>query len=141
MLVDANMLLYAVDRSCPQHEVARDWIVEHLNGARRVGLPWTSLVAFVRISSHPRALRRPLQPEEAVAYVNDWLEADVAWIPEPGPGHAEILTALISKHQLRGNLITDAHLATLAIEHGLALISADSDFARFPEVTWLNPLR
>ena len=140
MLLDANVLLYAVDRRSPFHATAADWLTERLNGPRRVGLPWQSLTAFLRISTHPRAAASPLQPDDALRFVDDWLAADVAWVPVPGPRHGTLLADLIRRHQLRGNLISDAHLAALALEHGLTLVSADSDFARFPELSWTNPL-
>lgn len=141
MLVDANILLYAVDARSPFHARAARWLSEQLNGPRRVGFPWPTLVAFLRISTHPRASENPLDPGTAARFVEDWLEPESAWIPRPGPGHASVLTALISTHDLRGNLIPDAHLAALAIEHGLTMCSADTDFARFPELRWVNPLQ
>ena len=140
MLVDANLLLYAVDRTSPFHNGASSWLTAQLNGPRRIGLPWQSLVAFMRISTHPRASAEPLDPDDALRYVQDWLEPEVAWVPIPGPRHAQLLTAMIKKYQLRGNLVSDAHLAALAIEHGLSLCSADTDFARFAELTWMNPV-
>lgn len=139
-LVDANILLYAVDDTSPFHLAATNWLTEALNGPRRVGLPWQSLVAFLRISTHERASQHPLSPADAVAFVDDWLAAPAAWIPTPGPGHPTILNDLITRYHLRGNLISDAHLAALALEHGLALCSADSDFARFSELRWTNPM-
>ena len=139
MLLDANLLLYAVDRTSRFHEAAADWLTEQLNGPRRVGIPWQSLVAFLRISTHPRASESPLTPEDAVRYVEDWLAADAVWTPVPGPRHGELLADLIERHELRGNLLSDAHLAALAVEHGLPLASADSDFARFTELRWINP--
>jgi toxin-antitoxin system PIN domain toxin len=141
MLVDANLLLYAVDRASPFHQSAAEWLTGQLNGPRRVGLPWESLVAFVRISTHPRAAMNPLDPDEALRQVQNWLAPEVAWVPTPGPRHATLLVDLISRHQLRGNLVGDAHLAALALEHGLTLCSTDTDFARFPELSWHNPLR
>jgi toxin-antitoxin system PIN domain toxin len=98
-----------------------------------------SLAAFVRIATHPRALREPLAPEEAWAYVDDWLDAPSAWVPQPGRGHREILGRLVTEHELRGNLVTDGVLAALCVEHGLQIVSADSDFARFTEIDWFNP--
>jgi uncharacterized protein len=139
MLLDANVLLYAVDRASPLHDRAADWLTEQLNGPRRVGMPWQSLVAFLRISTHPRASASPLQPEDALGFVDDWLAADVVWVPVPGPRHWTLLADLVRRHHLQGNLISDAHLAALAQEHGLTLVSADSDFARFPGVAWTNP--
>lgn len=140
MLVDANLLLYAVDERAPFHEPAAAWLTERLNGARRTGLPWQSLGAFLRISTNPRAVERPLAPADAWGQVMSWLAAPTTWVPTPGDRHAEILGGLIVDHDLRANLIPDAQLAALAIEHGLTIASADSDFARFPEVHWTNPL-
>lgn len=141
MLVDANILLYAVDEDSAVHAQARDWLELALNGPRRVGIPWVSVAAFVRIATHPRALREPLTPEEAWQLVEDWLDAPAAWVPAPGRGHRAILGQLIRDLDLRANLVSDAVLAALCIEHGLQIVSADSDFARFTDVAWLNPVR
>jgi toxin-antitoxin system PIN domain toxin len=140
MLVDANLLLFAVDETSPFHQRARGWLTERLNGAQRVGLAWQSLGAFLRIATHPRASERPLAPAEAWQRIADWLACDVVWIPEPGERHAEILGALVTRHRVAGNLVLDAQLAALAVEHGLTVYSADTDFARFVEVGWHNPL-
>jgi uncharacterized protein len=140
MLLDANLLLYAVHEGAPQHEAAAGWLTEQLNGPRRVGLPWQSLSAFLRISTHPRAFQRPLSPTTAWERVSDWLATPVAWIPQPGPEYACILGGLITNHSVSGNLVTDAQLAALAIEHGVTLYSNDTDFARFSKLQWENPL-
>ncbi len=140
MLIDANLLLFAVDESSPFHKAAAAWLTEVLNGPRRVAVPWPVLSAFVRIGTHPRASEHPLSPEEAWGYVDRWLACDPVWIPNPTGRHAEILGGLLVSYQLRGNLVSDAHLAALAIEHGLTVCSADTDFARFSEVRWINPL-
>jgi len=140
MLVDANILLFAVDASSPFHEAAASWLTGTLNAARRVGFPWPVLSAFVRISTNPRISERHLSPAKAWGYVEDWLATEVAWIPNPTPRHAEVFGELIVSYQLRGNLVSDAHLAALALEHGLTVCSADTDFARFQEVAWVNPL-
>ncbi len=139
MIVDANVLLYAVDADSTFHEAARNWLEEAFNGPTRVGLPWASLLAFQRISTHPRASVSPLNPSQAWSYIADWLDTDSAWVPAPGEKHAEILRRLIVDGDLRGNLVTDAHLAALAIEHGVGICSTDSDFARFAGLTWVNP--
>jgi uncharacterized protein len=140
MLIDANLLLFAVDRSSPFHEATAVWLTGVLNGSRRVGIPWPSLAAFVRISTHPRASERPLSPEGAWRHVEAWLACDPVWIPGPTERHAETLGGLVVSYQLRGNLVSDAHLAALASEHGLTVFSADTDFARFREIQWVNPL-
>jgi toxin-antitoxin system PIN domain toxin len=140
MLVDANLLLYAVDEASPFHAAARAWLVAQLNGSRRVGFPWPSLLAFVRIATHPRAAVHPLTAEAAWGHVTRWLGADLSFVPAPTERHADVLGQLVVAHQLTGNLVPDAHLAALAIEHGLTVCSADTDFARFTEVRWENPI-
>ena len=141
MLVDANVLLYAVDSDSPFHDRARDWLEQALNGSRRIALPWQSLTAFLRIVTHPRALREPMSPGEAFTFVEEWLDAPVVWTPLPGRGHREILGRLLRDLDLRANLVPDAVLAALCVEHGLVVVSADSDFARFTELSWINPVQ
>lgn len=140
MLVDANILLYAVDEASPFHARAHAWLEGALNGTRRVGIPWSSLTAFVRIATHPRASDHPLRPAEAWDHVEAWLEAPTTWVPAPGHAHREILGRLVRDLDLRANLVSDAVVAALCIEHGLQMISADSDFARFTELDWSNPI-
>lgn len=111
-----------------------------LNGPRRVGIPWMSLTAFLRVATNPRALSRPLSPSRAWEIVDGWLDAPTVWVPTPGRGHREILGRLVRDLDLRANLIPDAVLAALCIEHGLEMISADTDFARFTEIVWRNPV-
>lgn len=140
MIVDANILLYAVDADSPHHSAAGDWLSSALNGDVRVGLPWQSIGAFQRIITHPRVTTRPLTAAQAQAHIDGWLAAEPAWVPPATERTAAILRALSLRHHVTGNLVPDAQLAALAIEFGVVLVSADSDFARFPEVTWLNPL-
>jgi toxin-antitoxin system PIN domain toxin len=139
VLVDANVLLYAVDEESGHHAAARDWMEAALNGPRRVGIPWMSITAFLRIATNPRALREPLSPSDAWEIVETWLDAPAVWVPSPGPGHREILGRLLRDLDLRANLIPDAVLAALCVEHGLEMISADTDFARFRMIRWSNP--
>lgn len=140
MLVDANLPLYAIDRRSPFHDPARLWWQGALTGAVRVALPWPTLLAFVRISTHPRASDRPLSTAQAWDYVASWLARPVVWIPAETDQHADVLGRLLARHQVRGGLVTDAHLVALAICHGLTIASADTDFARFSEVHWHNPV-
>jgi toxin-antitoxin system PIN domain toxin len=140
MLIDANLLLFAVDEEGPFHRRASQWLSARLNGEQRVGLPWQSLGAFLRVATHSRAWERPLEPAAAWDHIEDWLACDVAWVPTPTERHAEILGELLKRYELRGNLIADAQLAALAIEHGVEVCSADTDFARFTELRWHNPL-
>jgi hypothetical protein len=140
MLVDANLLLFSVDVTAPAHSQAASWLEAQLNGSRRVGLPWESLSAFLRISTHPRVTASPLRVQAAWQFVEQWLSVPVAWIPSVTDAHAEVLGRLLTKYQLTGNLVPDAHLAAIAIQHGLEVCSADTDFARFEEIRWTNPI-
>lgn len=142
ILVDANLLIYAHIREMRFHEPARAWLDEQLNEAPRVGLPWPSLLAFVRLVSNPRIYERPVPVAEAWKQVEAWLALSSVWIPSPTDRHSEILGRLLEGGAVfRSNLVPDAHLAALALEHGLVLCSADSDFARFGDVRWENPLK
>lgn len=140
MLVDANILLYATDSASRFHDDARAWIEDALNGSRRVAIPWVSITAFLRIATNPRAMREPLSPLDAWAIAEAWLDAEPVWTPDPGPGYRATFARLVTDLDLRANLIADAALAALCIEHGLAIVSADTDFARFSEIEWINPL-
>jgi toxin-antitoxin system PIN domain toxin len=140
ILVDANLLIYAVNAAAPQHLGARSWLDAHMNGAARVGLPWASLLAFLRLVTNPRVFQRPLSMGDAWKQVDGWLGSGPAWVPTPTQRHAEILARLVVAPGVHGNLVPDAHLAALAIEHGLELNSTDGDFARFAGLRWRNPL-
>lgn len=140
MLVDANLLLYAVDSTSAPHEKASDWLVDALHGDRRVGLPWQTIGAFLRISTHPRVMADPLSAAAAWAYVEAWLAAAPTWIPPASERTAAVLGRLVTRTPATANLVTDALLAALAIEHGLVVQTADTDFGRFPDVRWENPL-
>jgi toxin-antitoxin system PIN domain toxin len=140
VIVDANVLLYAVDEASPFHVRARDWLTEHLNGAVRIGLPWPSLLAFHRIATTPRMLAAPLSAAQSWELVEAWLAAPASWLPVPGERHGQVLAALVARYHVSGRLTPDASLAALAIEHGVAVASADADFARFRELEWINPI-
>lgn len=140
-LVDANLLVYAHVVSSPQHERARQWLDDQLNGAAPVGLPWPSVLAFLRLVSNPRVFERPEPITRAWGQVRAWLGCASAWMPHPGERHAELLGELLALPGIHANLVPDAHLAALAIEHGLTLYSTDGDFARFPRLRWSNPLQ
>lgn len=139
MIVDANVLLFAVDESPRFHESARACLEGAMNGVERVGLPWVSLVAFQRIITHPRVTATPLTAEDAWNHVTDWLDTAQAWVPTPGARHRDIIGSLLISGDLRGNFVTDVDLAALAIEHGVGICSYYSDFARFEGLRWVNP--
>lgn len=140
ILIDANLLLYAYDRSSVQHEQAKGWLQHALSQSEPVRLPWVSILAFLRISTNPRALRYPLSTKEVLAVVSDWLSLPNVNSIEPTDRHFQILSTLLSAGQASASLVTDAHIAALAIEHGALLCTSDRDFARFPGVKTFNPL-
>lgn len=140
ILIDANLLLYATVKDYPYHQQARRWLEDQLNSGKRVGLPWPTLLAFIRIGTNPKAFDRPLSIRDAWSQVQEWLALPSVWIPLPSDRHADILGDLLQDVEAVANLVPDAHLAALAIEHGLTLQSTDGDFARFPKLQWRNPL-
>lgn len=140
ILVDANLLVYAHVDSLMQHAKAHAWLDQQLNAGTRVGLPWPSLLSFVRLVSNPRIFQRAVSVAEAWRQVEDWLACENVWIPLPTERHAAVMSELLAAQPLKSDLIPDAHLSALAIEHGLTLCSTDGDFARFAELHWINPL-
>jgi toxin-antitoxin system PIN domain toxin len=138
--IDSNILVYAHVASFPQHGRARGWLDGQFSGNAPVGLPWPSLLGFLRIATNPRIFERPASLADAWRQVAAWLDCEVAWIPQPTERHREVLASLLGAPGVQGNLVPDAHLAALAIEHGLLLHSTDGDFARFPDLRWQNPL-
>jgi toxin-antitoxin system PIN domain toxin len=140
ILVDANLLVYAANHGAPEHQSARTWFDARLSGTARVGLPWSSLLAFVRLVSNPAIVRHPVRLDDAWRQVEEWLACETVWIPQPTPRHAEVLGPLLKARFMISRLVPDAHLAALAIEHGLTLCSTDGDFSRFRDLQWENPL-
>jgi hypothetical protein len=140
ILLDANLLLYAANRAAVEHESARHWLDERLNGTVPVGLPWPSLLAFVRLATNHLVVRQPVSPAQAWAQVEAWLECEPAWVPLPGEPHRAIVAGFMNAPWMTSRLVPDAHLAALAIEHGLTLQSTDGDFAKFPSLKYENPL-
>ena len=140
-IVDANVLLYAVNTSSKHHHVSHRWLDGALSGSDAVGLAWVPLLAFVRLTTKEGLFPSPLQPEQAVDQVADWLAAPSAVPVNPGPRHADILSRLLAEVGTGGNLVNDAHLAALAVEHRASIVSYDSDFGRFDGVRWDRPDR
>ena len=139
-LLDANILLYAVNADAPQHASARRWLEGVLGGTEAVAFAWVVLLAFLRLTTKAAVFDRPLSVDEAFDFMDEWLAQPSAVIVQPTARHAAILRGLVSQRGTGGNLTTDAHLAALAIEHGADLCSCDSDFARFPGLRWHDPL-
>jgi hypothetical protein len=140
ILVDANVLLYAYDASSAFHERSRRWLEQRLSGDEPVGLAWVTLLAFLRITTNPRAVARAFTLDQAARIVASWLEQPCVMVVAPGARHWDILHRLLRTAQARGPLVMDAHLAALAIEHGATLASADRGFARFDGLHVENPV-
>jgi hypothetical protein len=141
ILVDANILLYAEDSLSPAHHAARRWWDGCLSGTEPVCLCWPVLSAFVRLATNSRVFTHPLALEDAVDRVQSWLDQPCVRLIRPSERHWPLFREMLLEAQALGNLVTDAHLAALAVEHGCELCSTDADFARFPKVKWRNPLK
>jgi toxin-antitoxin system PIN domain toxin len=140
IFLDANLLIYAVDSDSPHHARARQWLERTLSSDTAIGLPWIVLLAFLRITTRAGVLRRQLAPEQAIAFIDEWLDQPYVELVAPGPAHWPILKQLLGAAGAAGNLTSDAHLAALALESGAALASTDHDFRRFAGLRVVNPL-
>jgi uncharacterized protein len=140
VVVDANVLLYAVNQDSAHHQASRGWLDAALAGVEGVGLAWVALLAFIRVSTSA-VFAAPITPDDAAAQVEAWLAAPAAVVAQPTPRHASVLRGLLREAGTAGNLTTDAHLAAIAIEHGADIVSYDRDFARFEGVRHRLPGR
>lgn len=138
-LVDANVLLYAVNEDADHHDLARGWLDTALSGADTVAFAWIALLAFVRLATKDGLFPRPLTVEQAMDRVDGWLGAAPAVVVGATADHARVLRSLLGDLGAGGNLTNDAHLAALAIEHSCDVVSFDNDFGRFEGVTWHPP--
>ena len=140
ILVDANLLIYAVNEDAAPHRRAKAWLEAALSGQETVGFSWNVLLAFLRLTTRPGLFRSALTPALAFELMAAWLEQPAAAVVHPGPRHLAILRGLLEPLGAGGNLTSDAHLAAIAMEHGAELCSSDADFARFTGLRWRNPL-
>lgn len=140
ILVDANLLIYAVNEDSPHHEQSRHWLERALSSNEWLGFIPVVLLAFLRITTRPGIFDRPLSVEQAIAYCDSWLAQPNARLVPVGPNHWRILRSLLFTTGTAGNLTSDAHLAAQALEMGCTVCSADNDFKRFPGLTHSNPL-
>lgn len=139
-LIDANLLIYAINRDSPLHTRARTWLEATLSGDETIVLPWIVILGFLRVMTSRRIFSRPLTPENAIAIVDSWLMRPNVVSEATGGDHWQELRRQLLVTGTAGNLTTDAHLAACAISSGADLCSADADFARFSGVRWVNPL-
>lgn len=138
---DANLLIYAYNAGAPEHDMARHWWQGCVNGTESVGVPLLVAVSFVRIISNPKAVLPPLSARVAADYMYNWFSYPHITLLQPGAAHWSHFQSLLVAADVRGNLVNDAHIAALALEHNAVVHTNDSDFARFPNVRWHNPLQ
>jgi hypothetical protein len=138
-LVDLNVLVYATDTATRHHDSARRWLDQAMRSTETVGLPTAVTIGFVRLTTNPRVMRRPLPAARAIDIVRNWLGRRNVSVPQPTPRHYDVLQELVDATGVGGNLVSDAHVAALAIEHGAELCTYDTDFARFPGVVTIRP--
>ena len=139
IIPDINIVVHAYNSDSPRHDSAREWWEQTMNEPRPVGMPWVTMLGFIRIMTHRTVLANPMFPADAIRRVRTWLQRPCVQILQPGEMHAEILFGLLQHLGTAGNLTTDAHLAALALEYQAEVASTDADFARFPRLRWFNP--
>jgi toxin-antitoxin system PIN domain toxin len=139
-LIDTNILLFSVNRTIPQHTRVRTWLEGSLNGEETIGLPWLVLLGFLRIATNPRILPSPLSVQEALHDVDAWLHHPNTRLVSENEAHWPVCRELLDATGTAGNLTTDVYLAAMAIGRGATLASCDTDFARFRQLRWENPL-
>ena len=140
ILLDVNILIYAVNQDAPLHSRAKSWLEATVSGTESIGIPWTVFLAFLRLTTRSGLFRNPMPLDAAFDVIDSWLDQPSVSIIDPGPRHRGILHGLLSQLGTGGNLTSDAHLAALALEHRAELCSCDNDFLRFPGLKWRNPL-
>lgn len=138
-LVDTNVLLYAVDSRARHHVVSREWLVGALRGIETIGFSWLTIVGFIRIATNPGVYEQPLTLDEAVDQTQRWLQAGPSRLLRPAPDHLEIIRRILEPLGTAGNLVSDAHLAAMALHHRATVVTFDNDFGRFAGVTWEPP--
>ena len=141
LLLDANLLIYAYHAESGEHAAAKVWVESAFSGTEAVGLPWLTILAFLRITTHHRVFERPLSMAKAQGIAASWLERPQVHVVEAGANFFAVLSQLLGPAQIKGPLVSDAAIAALAMEHGATLCTTDRDFARFPELKWVNPLQ
>ena len=141
ILVDVNLLIYAVNRDAPDHRKAKRWFESVVSGGESIGIAWIVVLAFLRVTTRQGILQNPLKQEAALGYMDEWLALPNVELVVPGDAHWRILSGLLRSSGTLGNLTSDAHLAALALENGADIYSADYDFQRFAGVNHINPLR
>lgn len=140
LLPDVNVLLHSHRRSTPESEAVQEWFVDAVNSRRAIALSDQVIAGFVRVATNPKAYHPPTPLSKAIEFVDGLITQPNCTIVGSGPLHWEILRETLMTADARGNLVTDANIAALAIEYGFTIITRDRDFARFDNIRWLDPL-
>ena len=140
IVIDINILLYAYDSTAGEHRKARAWLENVFSGDEPIGLPWQTLSGFIRILTYPGVIGERFTLQQAVAIVDQWLEMPHVHTLSPGDRHWRVFREFLLNGQARGKLASDAALAAVTVENGGVLYTNDRDFARFPDLRWINPL-
>ena len=140
IIPDINLLVYAYNPAAAEYIASRRWLDGLLNGEESVGLTWVVVTGFVRQITNPRIVFEPLSPEAAMEIVDQWFELPHVTPANPGSEHLRLFRRCLDAVGVGGNLVTDCHIAAIAMEYGADVHSNDADFGRFPGLTWRNPL-
>lgn len=140
IIPDINLLIYAYNSDAPNHDMAKAWWKKLMEGRQPIGLSWVVCLGYLRLMTNRKILERPIEASEALSHLHSWLSRPQVQIVQPGPRHIGILGSFAEQRLISSSLVTDAHLAALAIETQAELHSNDVDFQRFPGLRWRNPL-
>lgn len=140
IIPDVNLLVYAYNADAPRHRPARQWWEDSVRGHQPIGIAWLVALGFLRVITSRAVMARPMDATKALRHVRTWLEQPSVRIVQPGPRHLDILTGFVEAGAVASAVITDAHLAALAVENQAEVHSNDTDFGRFPGLRWINPL-
>ena len=139
-LIDVNVLVYAFREDAPGHAAYRAWLEALLASDEAFAVSDQVLASFLRVVTHPKVFHPPTPLEAAVAFVEAFRGQPNAVTVNPAGRHWEIFLRTSRDAGARGNLLPDAWLAALAIEHGCELVTTDRDFARFAALRWHHPM-
>jgi hypothetical protein len=140
IIPDVNLLVYAYNSDAPCHQQARGWWEACVRGFQPVAIPWVVAIGYLRLMTSAAVLQRPVEVATALGHLRCWLEQPSVRILQPGPRHLAILSGFCEAGVLSAAVMTNAHIAALAIENQAFVHSNDSDFSRFPGLRWINPL-
>lgn len=137
---DTNVLVYATVVSSPQHAIALRVLTDSAESRRPWAIAWPSVYEFLRVVTHPRVLHPPMPMAAAAGVIRTLCSSPSLVLLSETPRHTEVMTELLEASGATGNLVHDAHIAALCLEHGVTeLVTADRDFSRFPQLKIHNP--